>query len=78
MTVVATALLFASANQCTSLSGFSECMSWKGRGEMTCMSVPTLSSTFAMWLCTAPRIESSDAAVLPLPWAPRAASSPDL
>ena len=33
-------LWHSSANQCTSFAGFSLCMSWNGRGEISCTSVP--------------------------------------
>ena len=52
-TASAIALLFASQNQCTILSGFSECISEYGRGEMKAMSVPTSSNN---WECVFPAV----------------------
>src|SRR5215813_136524 len=53
-------------------------MSWKGRGDRNCTSVPTLSRLLARWFLTALAIASSFRFGLPLPWAPFDDSSPDL
>src|SRR5882672_2128515 len=72
------ALLFASHHHWTIFAGFSECMSWNGRGERNWTSVPTLSRLFARWFFTRFDIASSVTFALPLPWAPLLDSNPDL
>src|SRR6185437_12124232 len=64
------ALLLISANQCTILAGFSECINWKGRGDRNCTSVPTLSRLLARWFLTELAIASSFRPGLPFPCAP--------
>ena len=66
-TCLAMTSLFASHHQWTMLSGFSECINWKGRGERNWTSVWTLSMILMLFWANC-SMRSSEQLSAPLPW----------